>query len=65
MGKKVKSVLSSKFCTGRHLQLFNETMKLLEEIDEEDGAASKKRKVEKQKKMRKGVRMGTRHEAKT
>jgi len=48
LGKKVKTVLSSKFCTGRHLKLFNETIKLLEEIEEdEEEVASKKRKVEK------------------
>jgi len=48
LGKKVKTVLSSKFCTGRHLKLFNETIKLLEEVEEEeDCVSSKKRRVEK------------------
>lgn len=44
----MKTVLSSKFCTGRHLKLFNETIKLLEEVEEEeDCVSSKKRRVEK------------------
>ena len=48
VGKKVKTVLSSKFCTGRHLQLFNETKKLLEEVEDDDGGVSaKRRKTEK------------------
>lgn len=54
-GQKVETVLSSKFCTGRHLQLFNQTISLLEEIEQEEqeeregggGGAAKKRKVEK------------------
>lgn len=48
-GKKVETVLSSKFCTGRHLQLFTETLKLLEDVEDEEnaGGAAKKRKVEK------------------
>merc|ERR1712227_612133 len=46
-GQRVTSVLSSKFCTGRHLQLFNQTVSLLEEAEEEEegGGAAKRRKV--------------------
>ena len=50
-GQKVETVLSSKFCTGRHLQLFNQTVRLLEEVEAEEGGegggAAKKRKLEK------------------
>ena len=48
-GQKVGTVLSSKFCTGRHLQLFNQTVSLLEELEEEQegGGAAKRRKVDK------------------
>jgi len=48
MGKKVTTVLNSKFCTGRHLQSYNETLKLLEMVEEEEeGGGPKRRKVEK------------------
>jgi len=48
MGKKVTMVLNSKFCTGRHLQSYNETLKLLEMVEEEEeGVEPKRRKVEK------------------
>ena len=49
-GQRLETVLSSKFCTGRHLQLFNQTVRLLEEMEaegEEEGGAAKRRKVEK------------------
>eukprot|EP00092_Neocalanus_flemingeri_P040572 GFUD01044178.1.p1 GENE.GFUD01044178.1~~GFUD01044178.1.p1 ORF type:complete len:760 (-),score=259.24 GFUD01044178.1:200-2479(-) len=50
IGKKFDTVLSSKFCTGRHLQFYNETLKLLETVDEDDskeGGGAKRRRVEK------------------
>jgi len=49
IGKKVMTVLSSKFCTGRHLQSYNETLKLLDLIEEEEGGGggAKRRKVDK------------------
>lgn len=48
LGQKVTAILSSKFCTGRHLQLFNQTVSLLEEAEEEDeGGSAKRRKIDK------------------
>jgi len=47
MGKKVNTVLSSKFCTGRHLQFYNETLKLLDLVEEDGEGGAKKRKTEK------------------
>jgi len=47
IGKKVTNILSSKFCTGRHLQFYNETLQLLEDVDENEGGEAKKRKVDK------------------
>jgi len=50
LGKKVKTVLSSKFCTGRHLELFNDTKGCLEDLEDDDGGSSKKRKIDKSSK---------------
>jgi len=47
IGKKVNTVLNSKFCTGRHLQSYNETLQLLELVEEEEGGGAKRRKVDK------------------
>jgi len=47
VGKKVETVLSSKFCTGRHLQAYNETSLLLDSIDEEGDRSPKRRKIDK------------------
>lgn len=48
IGKKVNTVLNSKFCTGRHLQSYNETIQLLELVEEDDEAGgAKRRKVDK------------------
>jgi len=51
-GLKLSNISSSKFCTGRHLQLYNEAVKILkareEEPEEEDeGPKKKRRKTEK------------------
>jgi len=45
-GKKVQTVLNSKFCTGRHLHFYNDTLRLLQLEDEECGVV-KRRKVDK------------------
>lgn len=50
LGKKVKTVLSSKFCTGRHLELFNDTKKCLEDLEDDDSGSSKRRKLDKSSK---------------
>lgn len=49
-GAKLTKLESSKFCTGRHLQYYNETIELLSRVVEEDRdeePRKKKRKVEK------------------
>jgi len=47
IGKKVDTVLSSKFCTGRHLQFYNETLQLLEAVEENEESGGKRRKMDK------------------
>ena len=54
-GRRLDQVLSSKFCTGLHLQFFSETTKLLADMETEDSQApSKKRKVDKSQKAYQG-----------
>jgi len=54
-GRRLEQVLSSKFCTGLHLQFFSETAKLLADMEtEESQAPSKKRKVDKSQKAYQG-----------
>ena len=45
IGIKLTKIQSSKFCTGRHLQYYNETIDLLNQIEEkEEGGEPKKKK---------------------
>ena len=50
IGRKIASLRSSKFCTGRHLDFYRTTLELLEKVDDEDedgGGGGKRRKVDK------------------
>jgi hypothetical protein len=47
-GKKLTKIQSSKFCTGRHLQYYNETIQLLTEMAD-DAAAVEERSAKKKK----------------
>ena len=48
IGKKIASLRSSKFCTGRHLDFYRTTLELLEKVDEEEeDGGGKRRKVDK------------------
>jgi len=48
IGKKIASLRSSKFCTGRHLDFYRTTLELLEKVgEEEEDGGGKRRKVDK------------------
>jgi len=47
VGMKISTILSSKFCTGRHLQSYNESLQLLDSIDREEEREVKRRKLDK------------------
>ena len=50
IGRKITSLQSSKFCTGRHIDFYRKTLELLEKVDIEEGEActgGKRRKVDK------------------
>ena len=50
IGRKIGSLRSSKFCTGRHIDFYRKTLELLERVDaeeEEGGGGGKKRKIDK------------------
>jgi len=53
IGRRLTTVNSSKFCTGRHLEFYRDTLSLLEKVEEEEeeGSAAKKRKLDKSAKM--------------
>eukprot|EP00088_Acartia_fossae_P014570 TRINITY_DN17817_c0_g1_i3.p1 TRINITY_DN17817_c0_g1~~TRINITY_DN17817_c0_g1_i3.p1 ORF type:complete len:596 (-),score=173.53 TRINITY_DN17817_c0_g1_i3:140-1708(-) len=48
-GAKVKKIQSSKFCTGQHISMYNETVQLLNQLQQEEEREPKKRKLSKEK----------------
>jgi len=48
-GKKVTTIQSSKFCTGQHLNMYNQTIQLLQDLDAELEPEAKRKKLAKEK----------------